>query len=293
MDFQRRAMEVLRVNGDVLSRRLHARATINTLVGMDAVVQVFPGVFVAADKLTVRSTRYAAALAARPTAVLWAESAVAALTGDARAFVKGEVIRLAQPVAARIDGLRITRRSIPPAEVRHFHGLRCPAPALVAVDLAARDDGRVAEAFLRDGLVRPDELVDALVAFQGSPSQQCRRQVVASFADNPWSGGERELQQVLRDAGLTGWVANQRLTLFGLICYPDILFADAGLIIEFDGYVVHSSKGAFESDRHRQNQLVLAGYRVLRFTWQQLKDDPAAVVREIRAALAQGEPVIC
>ena len=88
-------------------------------------------------------------------------------------------------------------------------------------------------------------------------------------------------------------LANQRLTLFGLICYPDILFADAGLIIEFDGYVVHSSKGAFESDRHRQNQLVLAGYRVLRFTWQQLKDDPAAVVREIRAALAQGEPVIC
>jgi hypothetical protein len=93
---------------------------------------------------------------------------------------------------------------------------------------------------------------------------------------------------VLLGAGQRG---AQVLTSPAIVKEPPTL--DAGLIVEFDGYVVHSSKGAFESDRHRQNQLVLAGYRVLRFTWQQLKDDPAAVVREIRAALAQGEPVIC
>ncbi|HEX2308075.1 MAG TPA: hypothetical protein VHI14_07145 [Jatrophihabitantaceae bacterium] len=36
--------------------------------------------------------------------------------------------------------------------------------------------------------------------------------------------------------------------------------------------------GRFESDRLRQNELVAAGWRVLRFTWRMLYDDPDRVL---------------
>lgn len=71
---------------------------------------------------------------------------------------------------------------------------------------------------------------------------------MVSYADNPWSGGERELQNVLRAAGLTGWVANVVLRVGGFTYYPDLLFETAMLIVEFDGFAVHGTRQAFESD---------------------------------------------
>ncbi len=43
---------------------------------------------------------------------------------------------------------------------------------------------------------------------------------------------------------------------------------------------------AFETDRRRDIALQLAGYLVLRLTARRLHEEPAAVVREMRAALA-------
>lgn len=275
----------------VLSQRAHPRAAIKSLLAAGRIVRVHPGVFVDAELLWSRQTRFAAALAARPSAVLWGTSAVAAITFSQEPFGKRERVELAQPTDAPGPGLRITRRSV--TTVRRFNGLRCPPPAVVAVDAAARDDGKTAELFLRGGMIRPDELVEALGEFAGSRHQRIRREVVRSFADNPWSGGERELQQLLRGAGITGWVANVELRLASCICYPDVLFPDARLILEFDGYEIHGTRQAFESDRIRQNRLVLAGYTVLRVTWRRLQDEPDAVLAEIRAALALGEPRVC
>ncbi|MFT4296909.1 MAG: DUF559 domain-containing protein [Micropruina sp.] len=282
---------LLRNSDGVLVQREHPRAAIKSLLAADRIVRVHPGVFVDTELLWSRHTRLAAALAARPSAVLWRASAVAAITFSKEPFVKGERVELAQPSDAPGPGLRITRRLI--TTVRRFNGLRCPAPAVVAVEAAARDDGRTAELFLREGTVRPYELVDALAEFAGSRHQRIRSEVVRSFADNPWSGGERELQQLLRGAGISGWVANAELRLAGCVCYPDVLFPDARVILEFDGYEVHGTRQAFESDRVRQNRLVLARYTVLRITWRRLQDDPDAVLAEIRAALALGEPQVC
>jgi hypothetical protein len=52
-----------------------------------------------------------------------------------------------------------------------------------------------------------------------------------------------------------------------------------------DGFGVHTTRGAFETDRERQNLLVVAGWLVLRFTWRQLcrrPDRVAALVSEAR-----------
>lgn len=61
-------------------------------------------------------------------------------------------------------------------------------------------------------------------------------------------GRRARTQNVLRAAGLTGWVANVVLRVGGFTYYPDLLFETAMLIVEFDGFAVHGTRQAFESD---------------------------------------------
>lgn len=100
-------------------------------------------------------------------------------------------------------------------------------------------------------------------------------------------GRERQLLTLLRRHRVTGWVANAELMIGSLRCYPDVLFKDARIIVEFDGYAVHSQPEVFESDRRRQNLLVLAGYGVLRYTWTQLNEQPEVVIAQLRTLLAR------
>jgi very-short-patch-repair endonuclease len=66
--------------------------------------------------------------------------------------------------------------------------------------------------------------------------------------------------------------------------------------VEIDGLLHHSSETAFESDRRRQNALVLDGWRVLRFTWAMLTDRPEDVIAAVRNALVRswsgGDPTV-
>jgi hypothetical protein len=64
----------------------------------------------------------------------------------------------------------------------------------------------------------------------------------------------------------------------------DFLWPGARLVVEVDGYAFHRSPTAFEEDRARDVALVLAGYRVLRFTWTQVTRRPAEVARALRRA---------
>ena len=66
---------------------------------------------------------------------------------------------------------------------------------------------------------------------------------------------------------------------------PDFVWAAARLAVEVDGYRAHSSLEAFQRDRTRQNALVRAGWRVLRYTWYDIKHRPEAVAAEIAAEL--------
>ena len=50
----------------------------------------------------------------------------------------------------------------------------------------------------------------------------------------------------------------------------DFLWRPARLVAEIDGYAAHSTRYAFHQDRRRDSDLLLAGYRVVRFTWAQL-----------------------
>lgn len=51
----------------------------------------------------------------------------------------------------------------------------------------------------------------------------------------------------------------------------DFAWPEARLAVEVDGYATHSSVHAFQENRARQNDLVAAGWTVLRFTWADVR----------------------
>jgi Protein of unknown function (DUF559) len=73
----------------------------------------------------------------------------------------------------------------------------------------------------------------------------------------------------------------------------DFLWPDQRLAVETDGAATHLTPTAFETDRARDADLLTQGYRVARFTWRQVADDPDRIAatltklligREARAA---------
>lgn len=57
----------------------------------------------------------------------------------------------------------------------------------------------------------------------------------------------------------------------------DFAWPAAGVVAETDGWSAHGHRAAFERDRVRDAALAAAGYRVVRFTWRQVKREPLAV----------------
>ena len=65
----------------------------------------------------------------------------------------------------------------------------------------------------------------------------------------------------------------------------DFLWPAERLVVETDGRASHSTRAAFEDDRRRDQSLMLAGYRVVRFTWRQVAREPEAVAATVRTLL--------
>jgi very-short-patch-repair endonuclease len=67
----------------------------------------------------------------------------------------------------------------------------------------------------------------------------------------------------------------------------DFLWRSHRLVAEIDGYAAHGTRSAFHRDRRRDSDLLLAGYRVVRFTWSQLETDPGWVAETVLRLLAR------
>ena len=67
----------------------------------------------------------------------------------------------------------------------------------------------------------------------------------------------------------------------------DFAYPEVQLAIEVDGYEKRASAEALTYDNERANQLVLAGWTVMRFTWAHVLNDPARVASHIKLKLGQ------
>ena len=97
---------------------------------------------------------------------------------------------------------------------------------------------------------------------------------------------ERRFTRLLRRAGLPEPERQVLLGAAALIGRVDFVFRSARLIVEVDGRLGHSQLLDFEDDRRRDQRAMVAGFRVVRFTYRQVSERPDEVVRVLRHLLA-------
>lgn len=79
---------------------------------------------------------------------------------------------------------------------------------------------------------------------------------------------------------------NGTLAVRGRLLRPDCMWEEERLIVELDGRRVHGGDSAFEGDRRRDRKLLVEGWRSLRITWLQLRDEPDAIAADLGHLLA-------
>ncbi|MEY2453062.1 MAG: hypothetical protein QOD92_2636 [Acidimicrobiaceae bacterium] len=95
----------------------------------------------------------------------------------------------------------------------------------------------------------------------------------------------RTVQSLLDDAGLPEPIAEHGVKLSNANYRLDLAYPDAMVAIELDDKESHLTDKAFEEDPVRENRLKLAGWLVLRYTWDRLINEPNVIVDEVREAL--------
>lgn len=189
---------------------------------------------------------------------------------------------------SRVAGVSVHRADLPPDAVTERAGLPASSPLRTVLDclrLLPRSHAVVlADSALRAGLVAVDDLRAAAAEAAGPGSARVRRAVALT---DPLSGSALEtlLRLVLVDGGIRLRSQVVMRDRHGVIGRVDFLLLDAPVVVEADGFAYHADRDAYRTDRRRTNALVAAGYRVLRFSWEDVVERPEHVLATVRATL--------
>jgi len=82
-------------------------------------------------------------------------------------------------------------------------------------------------------------------------------------------------------SGLPKPQLNAPISIGRKLIEADCLWRSQRLIVELDGHAAHGTRSAFEDDRDRDRRLQAAGWRVVRVTWRQLRDEAGALERDL------------
>jgi predicted transcriptional regulator of viral defense system len=250
---------------------------------------VHRGVYAVGHKrITLRGHWMAAVLACRPRAVLSHRSA-AALWGVLR-WASG-LIDVTTPRRGGRSIPRVRRhrvRSLPPEDTTEGDGIPAMTVARTLFDLAeVLDHERLESAF---EAAEREELLDM-------------RAVVLTAARNPGRRAHKQLRALLPSLTTPAPTRAELKRMFNRVCRladlpppqvnvpvegfeVDAFWPAQRLIVEVDSWEFHKTRAAFERDRARDAALLVAGYRVVRVTYLQLRDRPEQVASTVRRLLA-------
>ena len=151
-------------------------------------------------------------------------------------------------------------RNLQPGDITTHWGLRTTTPLRTLLDLADQLSLAALDAALSEALVR------RLVALEDvqARAQGTLRKLVGTAAPTR-SKLERDFRALLREYGLPQPTSNGFVEGIEV----DLHWPEHRLIVEMDGYGTHDHRRAFETDRVRDQRLLVAGWRTARVTdWQ-------------------------
>ena len=174
-------------------------------------------------------------------------------------------------------------------------GVPCTGLARTVLDLAAVVSRRklvgAVDAILRDRRLRLSDLYRVLGshARRGRPGCAALRSVLdGRLGDDPaplseWS---RMVEDLLVGFGLDRPRLEYRICRSDgtLIAQVDLAYPRRRVAIELDSVRWHHNRRSFVEDRRRRNRILLAGWDVLNFTWDDYLDRPADLCAQVAAA---------
>lgn len=269
-----RATEALERLGGIAGRqallRLTSRRQLRKAVRTGQILRITHG------RYASRCAAEARVAAARLAGVLCLRSAAAAHGWELKTLPPQPEIAVnprRRIEASRRDGVRLCWMAVAVDDVEA--GVTSPLRTVIdcARQLPFDEALAIADSALRSGALTPDDL--AGVRVQGAGAAAVRR--VLAHADaraaNPF---ESVLRALCIEVGLE--VEPQaEVDLGSGRVHPDVVVWSLGAAIEADSWTFHASRKAHRRDCARYNLLVLRGWRVLRFTYEQVMHEQSYV----------------
>jgi very-short-patch-repair endonuclease len=227
----------------------------------------------------------------------------AVFSGFAAAWLHGLDVDLCEPIEVTIPkglgvsartGFVVRRAAFGVGEVVTVRGKRATSPLRTLSDLAIRlnvtEAVVVADLALRARLATIEELNALCVARAGGVGVVNLRRVARFAEPATESPMESRLRMVLVLGGLPRPQA--QISIYDkdgqFVARLDLYYPDQRLGIEYDG---GDHRFSLAEDNRRQNKLLAAGIRLLRFTAADVFQSPRSVVTQVRAMLASSTDV--
>jgi very-short-patch-repair endonuclease len=178
-------------------------------------------------------------------------------------------------------------RHLDPRDVTVHNGIPITTVARTLVDLNAVLPDRLLERALEQAYIRrllaPGEVEGALERANGRRTATLRRLIAAEgrAATVTRSELEERFLALIRTTGLPDPEVNAWLCGYEV----DFLWRAQRRVVEVDGYAYHTTRQATTRDRRKDDDLEAAGYRVTRFTADQILHDPADTLARAKRAI--------
>ncbi len=148
----------------------------------------------------------------------------------------------------------------------------------------------IADSALRHGLA-PGVLRRVSVTARGPGAAKVRRAAARANGDaaNPFESCLRHVA-----LGVEGLDVRPQWRLPGLSVRPDLVDEDLGVVLEADSFEWHGDRAALRRDARRYNLVVLHGWLVLRFAWEDVMFDQdyvrSVLVSVVRLVQRRAQP---
>ena len=191
-------------------------------------------------------------------------------------------------------GIRVHRSTcLMPADRALVDGIPCTSVARTLLDLAGVVPPRVLERACDQAevlrLLDWAAMEDLLSRARGHAGVRKLRAVLETGhvgRDITRTELEQRFLPLCRGADLPPPEVNAWMALAREEMQVDFLWRRHRVIVEVDGFATHRTRQAFQRDRRRDQLLTLAGWRVIRFTWDDVTKDPARVIDVLRKLMS-------
>jgi very-short-patch-repair endonuclease len=241
------------------------------------------------NPLSVRG-KYLAAVMAHGRGARLSHRAAADLWGIRPATCPSEVT--VPEVARRIRGIRVHRtRMLDLQDFTVLDGIPVTTVARTLLDLAAilppPDLEVVIDRAERQGLFDLDAVVDVLQRANGKKGTRTLKRAIAAYEHSTQKSKlERAFKHLLKPALDIKTPSFNALTEGEAGTHEvDALWENHELAVQLDGFEFHRTRRDREKDATSDADLELAGYRVMRLTWDDVTIHGERTLRRLRLAL--------